>query len=147
MNCLSAPRSTTMPLMVAVCCGFTMMSACLRDDPPQVSLPSPSPAPVVEEEVVEPVADTSNAPPSEPTPPPQPEAKPEPTKEPDKKPEPEKPKEEPKAERSIIGRWRVTDMSHDGESSPEMQQMSMTLEFKDGGGVTVNMAHPQMPES
>ncbi len=57
----------------------------------------------------------------------------------------EEQKPEPTAP-TIIGTWRVTEMSRNGQVMPEMTQMQMTLTFAEDGTVTMSMTHPQRPE-
>jgi hypothetical protein len=53
-------------------------------------------------------------------------------------PPPQKPAEAPKPTGpSIIGTWRVTEMSMNGQPSPDMSQMSMTFTFKADGTMTM----------
>ncbi len=47
---------------------------------------------------------------------------------------------------TIVGTWRVTEMSHGGQQMPGMSEMQTTLTFAEDGTLAMNMSHPQMPE-
>jgi uncharacterized protein (TIGR03066 family) len=107
------------------------------------------PAPKVEEKVEpELAADEPETAPAEPEPEPEPE--PEAKKVEEKKPEPKKPEpkpepvEEVEAAPTLVGTWRVVEMSHGGQTSPEMSQMEMTFTFTADGNFTMSMSMPQM---
>ncbi|NLX21561.1 MAG: lipocalin family protein [Phycisphaerae bacterium] len=57
--------------------------------------------------------------------------------------------EEEKAEptaATIVGTWRVTEMSHGGQPMPQMSEMQMTFTFAEDGTLAMKITHPQMPE-
>lgn len=125
--------------------------ACTRESPPDIpEFKPPVKAEVKEEVEPEPAADE---PAPEPEPEPEPKPKPEPKKEEPKpvrveqpKPKPEPKKEEEPAAPTLVGTWKVTEFSINGESNPMLEQMEMTFTFAEGGTVTMSMSHPDMPE-
>ena len=125
---------------------------CGRSGPPEIPAFKPPVKPVAEETVTKVVADTGQPEP-EPESPPEPENKPEkkvekkteaPPPEPEAKPEP-KP-EEPEAP-TIIGTWRITEISHNGESQPTPDGFEMTFTFAEDGTLSTSMSHPDIPEA
>lgn len=127
---------------------------CARSMPPEVSEPR-TPAKIAVRERVEPAlaADTVEAAPA--AAPAPPEAKPEPPKPAEApKPAPVVPKAEapppPPIEEAraptIVGSWRVSEMTRNGEPMPGLDQMDMTFTFGEDNTVTMTMSSPQMPE-
>jgi hypothetical protein len=119
--------------------------SCAREAPPTRPSPLPSPTPTPEAKSPEPKPaepeETKPGPEQKPTPKPTPKPKQEskPAPKAEKKPEP--PKEEPKAaEPTLVGTWRVTEMSHNGQSAPMPGEMMLT--FTSDGQVRVGMVGP-----
>lgn len=144
---------------IGISCGWKWMTwcvfaclliGCVRSSPPEIPEFKPPPKPVVTEETKPVLAVEAPEPEVE-------EPTPEPEPEPDEpvvdEPEPEPPKPAPKpvepepAAPSLVGTWRVIDMSHNGQSSPEFDQMEMTFTFTEDGTVTMSVSSDMMPES
>jgi len=117
--------------------------------PPEVPDFKPPAKKVVKEETPpQVVADTRPAAPVEPPPAPAP-AKPEPPKPapPPPRPEAPPPPVEKKAAPTLVGTWKISEMSVNGQSPPESAQMQMTITFEEGGSVTMAVSSPQMPQA
>jgi hypothetical protein len=125
------------------------IAGCARSMPPEIPEFKP-PAKVVVKEETPPqvVADTRPAAPSEPPPALEP-AKPEPPKPAPAPPRLEAPPPpvEKKAAPTLVGTWKISEMSVNGQSPPESSQMQMTMTFEEGGSVTMTMSMPQMTEA
>lgn len=115
--------------------------------PPEVPEFKPPPKKVVQEETPpQVVADARPAAPVEAPPAPAP-AKPEPAKPAPPPPRPAAPPPvEKKAAPTLVGTWKITEMSMNGQSPPESAQMQMTITFEEGGNVTMTISAPQMPQ-
>jgi len=125
-----------------------VIAGCYRSSPPQIKHFKP-PAVKVVKEIAPPevVVDTAKPEIEKPAPTPEPTPEPEKTSSATPAPTPApKPKKEEAQAPSIIGSWRVTEMTQNGQSSPQMDSMEMTFTFAEDGSASVTMAHSQMPE-
>jgi hypothetical protein len=133
---------------------FFALAGCGRDDPPTIAEFHPPKEKAIDEEILVKIEPTpAPAPtPEKPAAPPEPTPAPEPPKEQPKKeaPPPPKPVEpEPKAPASpsIIGTWRVEEMSHNGQSRPMPEGMEMKFTFAADGKLMMTHSGSRMPEA
>ena len=131
-------------------CAFAcLLIGCIRSAPPEIPDFKPPPKPVVTEET-KPVLAVDAPEPEVEEPPPVPE--PELIEPVAAEPEPERPAPAPKpaepepAAPSLVGTWRVTEMTHNGQSSPGFDQMEMTFTFTEDGTATMTVSGDMMPE-
>jgi len=135
----------------AWCMFICLLMGCIRSSPPEIPDFKPPPKPVVKEETKPVLA--VEAPEPEVVEKPAPEPEPEPIAPVVAEPEPEPPEPEPKpvepepAAPTLVGTWRVTEMSHNGQTMPGFDQMEMTFTFTEEGTVTMSISGGQMPEA
>jgi hypothetical protein len=123
--------------------------SCARSFPPEIPDFKPPPEPVAKEEIKPRLAaDTAEAV-EEAEPEPQPEAERPVVKEEALKPPEPEPEPEAAAVQAptLVGTWRVVEMSKDGETAPGFDQMEMTFTFTEDGTITMTVSSSQMPES
>jgi outer membrane biosynthesis protein TonB len=132
-----------------ICCALI---GCTRSSPPEVAEFRPPPKKVVEEKI--PPQVVSDTAPSVAEPPkPEPKAEPEKPKEtappakPETKPEPKPEKKEESAAPTIIGSWKVVEMSHAGQSRPLPDGMEMIYIFTEDGTLNMEMSGGPLPEA
>lgn len=129
-----------------------LLAGCARSLPPDIPEFKPPKPAVTEETRPEAVVDTAEPVPEESEPEPEPDPEPEPpelaqTPAPaPSKPEPETAKQQPQAP-TLVGTWRVSEFSMNGETSPEFGQIEMTFTFAEGGTVTMSVSGGPMPEA
>lgn len=123
---------------------------CTRSAPPDIPDFTPPPKPVVTEEVKPVLAvESTESDIEESAPEPKPETEIPVAKEPEPEapPPPPKPAEPEPAAPSIVGSWRVTEMSHNGQSSPDFDQMEMTFTFSEDGTFSMSVSGEMLPEA
>jgi hypothetical protein len=141
---VSRPSARRMRLLAGSLLAGWMIAGCARSMPPEVpDFKPPAKAVVKEETPPQVVADTRPAAPVEPPPAPAP-AKPAPAA---PRPEAPPPPVEKKVAPTLVGTWKISEMSVNGQSPPESAQMQMTMTFEEGGSVTMTVSAPQMPQA
>lgn len=125
-----------------------LAGGCVRSGPPEIPPPRSLPAPVVEERKVEVAVADAPKPVAEEV---RPVPAPEPARAPETKPagpvEAPKPPPAPEAPKAptIVGAWRVTEMSRQGQTMPMPDGVVMTLTFQEGGTLSMSMSGGPMP--
>lgn len=127
---------------------MVIAAGCARSWPPEIPPPRGLPAPVVEAPKVELAVAEAPKPVVEevrPAPPPEPVRAPE-TKPaaPVEAPKPPPAPEAPKAP-TIVGSWRVAEMSRQGQTMPMPDGVVMSFTFQDGGTLSMSMSGGPMP--
>ncbi|MHC4674785.1 MAG: lipocalin-like domain-containing protein [Planctomycetota bacterium] len=126
-----------------------VIAGCYRSSPPQIKHFKP-PIPKVVKKVSQPdvVVDAPKPETAKPTPTPEPTPEPEktPSATPTPSPTPQPKKEETPAP-SIIGTWRVTEMTHNGQTPPQFDSMEMNLTFTEDGNMSMTMSGDQLPQA